>query len=103
MDEPSKEFLKKVEYICSIKNKLPRRYRRRLNVGGVRYRNRKLARGEVQFIVGGLFVPKLLYTRSSDGKRVVHRYRPGDWENHVEEAFKLAPRLRKMRKTGKIS
>jgi len=101
--EPSKEFLKKVEYICSVKNKLPRRYRNQLNVGGVRYRNRQLAGGEVQFIVGGLFFPKLLYTRMSDGKRIVHRYRPGDWENRVEEAFKLAPKLRKMRRTGGIS
>jgi hypothetical protein len=98
--EPSKEFLKKIEYICSVKDKLPRPKRAKLSVGGVRYRRRRLKSGDVQFIVGGLFFPKLLYTMNPKGKRVVHRYKPGAWEDSVEEAFQLAPQLRKEAKKG---
>ncbi len=98
--EPSKDFLKKVEYICSVKNKLSRMQRAKLNIGGVRYRRRQLSTGDVQFIIGGLFVPKLMYTMDKRGKRVVHKYVPGRWEESVEEAFKLAPQLRKRSKKG---
>jgi hypothetical protein len=98
--EPTKEFLKKIEYICSVKGKLPRPKRGKLNVGGVRFRRRELKGGDVQYIVGGLFFPKLLYTMTKKGKRAVHRYKPGAWEESVEEAFKLAPQLRKQAKKG---
>jgi hypothetical protein len=102
-DGPSKDFLKRVEFICNVKNKLPRGQRGKLAVGGVHYRRRTLSNGNVQYIVGGLFFPKLLYTMTPKGKRVVHKYKPSPWEDSVEKTFKLAPKLHKRQKAKKPS
>jgi hypothetical protein len=92
--QPPENLLDGIEEIVSLKQTLSLKDRSKTSANGLYVQSGSLPGYGTQYMAGGKFIARLVFVRKLDGYREIKKYRPGDWENKVNETLELCRALR---------
>jgi len=95
---PTEELLEKVRFLAKVKNGLPFDQRGNLNTYGVyvqsgRNREPTLPKEGILYMIGGKWLPKLIFLDEDSGKTTVVKYEKGDWEKSLDLSYEKAKKV----------
>ena len=94
--DPSEQLLDKVEEIATIKRELSAEDCSLASAGGLYVQSGSVSGGVTQYMAGGKFVSALVFMKTTEGSRKVKKYKPGHWEDKVDEVLLLCRELKQV-------